>query len=95
MDPAQFLEGDIFDAIMNYRWYRQARYFFSGGPELISPSAFVDSLMKLNHGIDKEHRMAMMNVKSSHDAPRLSTSLYNKNSSFAHSFKFFNVSDMG
>lgn len=79
MDPAQFLEGDIFDAIMNYRWYRQARYFFSGGPELISPSAFVDSLMKLNQGIDKEHQMAMMNVKSSHDAPRLSTSLYNKN----------------
>ncbi len=79
MEPQPFLQGDIFDAIMNYRWYRCARWFFDDAPTPMSPSVFVDSLKRLAKGISYEHQEAMMNLTASHDAPRTSTSLYNKN----------------
>ena len=28
-----FLQGDMFDAIMNYRWFRPARHFFAAAPD--------------------------------------------------------------
>lgn len=44
LDPAPFLEGDVFDAVMNYRWYRAARHYFNESPTPIAVSEFVDSL---------------------------------------------------
>ena len=78
MDPRPFLQGDMFDAIMNYRWYRPARQFFAGAPFPITPSAFKDSLTELLRDINPDNAEAMMNVTSSHDSPRTSTSLYNR-----------------
>jgi hypothetical protein len=40
MDPKSFLEGDQFDAIMNYRWYRIARGFFAQAEPVLNPSGF-------------------------------------------------------
>lgn len=79
MEPQQFLKGDIFDAIMNYRWYRNARWFFAEAPNKMKPSVFVDSLKRIQHGIEIDNQMAMMNLTASHDAPRTLTSLVNKN----------------
>lgn len=79
MDPAPFLKGDVFDAPMNYRWYRSARKFFSGDPEKLRVSDFVDSLNLIQKGIRKQNNYAMMNLVASHDSPRLLTSLFNKN----------------
>ena len=31
-DPAPWLQGDVFDAVMNYRWYMPTRSFFAGAP---------------------------------------------------------------
>ena len=31
-DPAPWLQGDVFDAVMNYRWYEPTRSFFAGAP---------------------------------------------------------------
>ena len=28
LDPEPYLKGDVFDAVMNYRWFRAARHFF-------------------------------------------------------------------
>ncbi len=78
MLPNQFLQGDMFDAIMNYRWYRAARHFFANAPKPILPGRFVAELKHKLKGIDKNRQQAMMNLVSSHDAPRVSTSLYNK-----------------
>jgi len=78
MDPRPFLQGDKFDAIMNYRWYRPARQFFVGAPFPISPSAFKDSLIESLRDINPDNARAMMNLTSSHDSPRTSTSLYNR-----------------
>lgn len=79
LDPAPFLKGDVFDSPMNYRWYRSARKFFSGDPEKLSVSDFVDSLQLIQKGIRKQNNYAMMNLNGSHDTPRVVTSLFNKN----------------
>ncbi len=77
MDPAPLMKGDIFDAVMNYRWYVLARGFFSQGVPVKKPSEFVSGWGELSKGLSKEGMRAMMNVTSSHDTPRLSTSLFN------------------
>jgi glycosidase len=79
MLPNNFLQGDQFDAIMNYRWYRTARQFFNDMPESLSPAEFVDGLKDKMTGIGIDQQEAMMNLVASHDAPRVSTDLYNKN----------------
>ena len=79
LDPEPFLKGDIFDAVMNYRWYRSARHFFNKSPSEISVSEFVDSLTSYTSNLRNESNYSMMNMTASHDVPRLATSLLNKN----------------
>jgi cyclomaltodextrinase len=78
-DPAPVLQGDVFDAVMNYRWYRTARRFFGEAPQAILPSEFVSQLKAQKQNIDADHQHAMMNMSASHDSPRLLTSFNNKN----------------
>ena len=78
MDPSVFLKGDQFDAVMNYRWYRIARGLFGQAEPVLTPSEFVSAIDSINHDIGTDNLEAMMNVASTHDSPRLSTSLYNK-----------------
>jgi len=73
-----FLEGDQFDAVMNYAWYRMARGFFGQAEPVLKPTQFVHEINRINRDINIENLMAMMNVPSTHDTPRLSTSLFNK-----------------
>jgi cyclomaltodextrinase len=77
-NPKVYLEGDQFDAIMNYSWYRVARGFFGQAEPVLKPTGFVKEISRINNGIDIENLRAMMNVPSTHDTPRLSTSLFNK-----------------
>jgi cyclomaltodextrinase len=79
INPKPFLEGDVFDAVMNYRWYRATRHFFNEAPNKISVSEFVDSLEAFNSDLRKQSAYAMMNLTASHDVPRFSTSIFNKN----------------
>ena len=78
LNPRLFLEGDQYDAIMNYRWFRIARGFFGQAEPVLTPTGFVREIKRINRGINLENLQAMMNVASTHDSPRLSTSLYNK-----------------
>ena len=78
LDPKVYLEGDQYDAIMNYRWFRVARGFFGQAEPVLSPTGFIQETERINKGINIENLQAMMNVTSTHDSPRLSTSLYNK-----------------
>jgi len=78
MNPKIFLEGDQFDAIMNYRWFRVARGFFGQAEPVLTSTGFVQEINRINKGIRKGNLQVMMNVASTHDSPRLSTSLYNK-----------------
>jgi glycosidase len=79
LDPRVFLKGDQFDAIMNYRWYRIARGFFGQAEPILNAAGFVSEINAINRNIDEGNLQGMMNVAATHDSPRLSTSLYNKN----------------
>jgi glycosidase len=79
LDPAPALKGDVFDAPMNYRWYRSTRHFFNQSPDKITVNEYVDSLKSYTEGIRIQNQRAMMNLTASHDVPRFSTSIYNKN----------------
>jgi cyclomaltodextrinase / maltogenic alpha-amylase / neopullulanase len=77
-DPAPWLQGDVFDAVMNYRWFMPTRSFFSGAPPALQASGFAASLDSLTIGIPPAHLKAMMNLTASHDSPRFSTSIFNR-----------------
>jgi len=78
LDPKIFLQGDQYDAIMNYRWFRVARGFFAQAEPILTPAGFVSEIERIDAGIETENLQAMMNVAATHDSPRLSTSFYNK-----------------
>ena len=77
MDPTPWLQGDVFDAVMNYRWYMPTRSFFAGAPPHLTASQYVAHLDSVEAGIDPAFQKAMMNLTASHDSPRFGTSIYN------------------
>jgi len=79
LNPKPYLEGDVFDAVMNYRWYRATRHFFNESPNKIPVSEWVDSLQSFTSDLRKQNTYAMMNLTASHDVPRFATSIFNKN----------------
>jgi glycosidase len=76
-DPAPWLQGDVFDAVMNYRWYEPTRRFFAGAQPALNASGYVAALDSVAAGIPGPHLQAMMNLTASHDSPRFGTSIYN------------------
>ena len=79
MDPLPYISGDIFDAVMFYQVYKPARYFFAKTNYSINARQLKDSLEFQWNRLPAANRLAMMNVSSSHDAPRLLTDFYNPN----------------
>ncbi len=77
MDPAPWLRGDVFDAVMHYRWYMPTRSFFAKAPPYLTASAYVAHLDSIEADLGTAFRKAMMNLTASHDAPRFATSVYN------------------
>jgi glycosidase len=76
-DPAPWLQGDVFDAVMNYRWYQPTRGFFTAAPPDPSPAGYMAALAEVEAGIPAPSVKAQMNLTASHDSPRFATSLYN------------------
>jgi glycosidase len=76
-DPAPWLQGDVFDAVMNYRWYMPTRSWFADAPPHYSASEYVEALAASEAGIPGAHVKAQMNLTASHDTPRFATSIYN------------------
>jgi glycosidase len=76
-DPAPWLQGDVFDAVMNYRWYEPTRRFFADAPPRLRASGLVHAMDSIAAGIPQAHLKAMMNLTASHDSPRFGTSIYN------------------
>jgi cyclomaltodextrinase len=79
MNPVLFTSGDVFDAVMFYQTYRPARYFYAKTTFEINAAQLKDSLEFQWNRLLPANRYAMMNVSSSHDAPRLLTDFYNPN----------------
>lgn len=77
MNPVPYTSGDVFDAVMFYQAYRPARYFFAKTNFDITAEQLKDSLNFQWNRLKKDNLLAMMNVASSHDAPRLLSDFYN------------------
>ncbi len=76
-DPVPWVQGDVFDAVMNYRWYMPTRSFFAETPPHLIASEYVTHIDSIMAGIPRRFWNAMMNLSASHDTPRISTSIYN------------------
>ncbi len=79
MNPAPYMQGDVFDAVMFYQVYKPARSFFNNSQDEINARQLRDSLEYQWNNIPGKNEYAMMNVAATHDAPRLLTDFYNKN----------------
>ncbi|HET8622347.1 MAG TPA: glycoside hydrolase family 13 protein [Gemmatimonadales bacterium] len=77
-DPAPWVQGDVFDAVMHYRWYTPTRSFFAGAEPPLTATAYAATIDSLGIGIDSLNQRAMMNLTASHDTPRFNTSVYNR-----------------
>ena len=76
-DPVPWLRGDVFDAVMNYHWYRPTRSFLAGATPALTASRYAAALDSLDRGIAPPALRAMMNLTASHDTPRFSTDIAN------------------
>lgn len=79
MNPKAYLKGDVFDGVMNYRWFRSVRRYIAAAPDSMTAQALQDSLKAYAQSASWEHQRAWMNMSASHDAPRLATTLFNRN----------------
>ncbi|TVQ16541.1 MAG: alpha-amylase [Balneolaceae bacterium] len=87
MDPSPWLQGDVFDAAMNYRWYLPSRSYFAGAnadEPITTPTAYIAHLDSVSEGMRPEVLQAMMNLTASHDSPRFSTSIYNRDGRYKY-----------
>ncbi|MBK8620683.1 MAG: hypothetical protein IPN79_02715 [Saprospiraceae bacterium] len=79
LDPRPWLEGDSFDSVMHYQWFQVARAYFGDSADHIDLPEFIGKMQALYSGIRVENCRVLMNLASSHDAPRIWTSMFNKN----------------
>jgi cyclomaltodextrinase len=77
-----WLQGDTFDAVMNYRWGREAFRYFAASSTKISSSVFIRRLQGLLEDYPKDVNHVLMNLYDSHDTDRLSSHIINKDLSF-------------
>lgn len=76
-DPAPWLLGDMFDSVMDYRWYVAARGLFGKGIPRETPTSFGEQLSAHADGLSDSVQRGLMRMISGHDSPRCLTSLQN------------------
>lgn len=72
-----FLQGDEFDAVMNYNFAFLAEEFFINRKDKLSVSEFDDKLKFLRNAYDKSVSYVMQNLYDSHDTNRLLSHIIN------------------
>lgn len=79
MDPAPWVKGDIFDAVMHYQWFKVARAYFAQPDDKINLQQFKKQIDSVFLKYPEYTQQAMMNLASSHDSPRMLSSFFNIN----------------
>ncbi|MCB0648695.1 MAG: hypothetical protein KDC49_18625 [Saprospiraceae bacterium] len=80
MDPSPWVQGDIFDAVMHYHWYKPARALFRNPEgEFYTLTSYRDHVKALWSKYKPSTARSMMNLNASHDSPRFWTSINNTN----------------
>jgi glycosidase len=81
-NAAPWLQGDMFDAVMNYRWAREAATYFAGSKTKIAASEFSQRLHKLLREYPEESNYALLNLYDSHDTDRIGSHILNGDLSY-------------
>ncbi|UCF64239.1 MAG: glycoside hydrolase family 13 protein [bacterium] len=76
-NAAPWLQGDIFDGVMNYRTGRAIKKHVVDIKEQIDSQAFTDSIRQIIDDYGHEHFYASQNLISSHDIERLGSQIVN------------------
>lgn len=83
-NAAPWLQGDMFDAVMNYRWAREAFRFFAGGKDSISVSEFLRRLQAMLDDYPTASNYVLLNLYDSHDTERMGSRLMNSGILYDH-----------
>lgn len=73
-----FLQGDEFDSVMNYRWLFPTVRFFSPGSHAITAQALREELETLWRAYPRSVALVLQNLLDSHDVGRIATVLENR-----------------
>ena len=76
-NAAPWLQGDIFDGVMNYRAGRAIKKFVIDVEQQITAQAFADSINQIMHDYGFEYFSASQNLISSHDIERVGSQIVN------------------
>lgn len=83
-NAAPWLQGDIFDAVMNYRFADGVLKFFVDTKNAYSPEQFEAHLAQIRADYSPEAGSVLMNLISSHDTERLGSMVVNPNRMIDH-----------
>ncbi len=83
-NAAPWLEGDVFDAVMNYRFARAAKRFIADKKLGIDSQGFVDSLLSQYQDYNWQNVLVLMNLLDSHDTERLASIVVNPDHYYDH-----------
>ena len=84
MNASPWIQGDQFDAVMNYRFARALKNFVINRKDKITPQGFIDSLNTLYKQYPFENNYVMMNLLDSHDVERISSMTVNPDILYDH-----------
>ncbi|MCI0707139.1 MAG: glycoside hydrolase family 13 protein [Ignavibacteriae bacterium] len=76
-NAAPWLQGDVFDAVMNYRWAREAFRFFSGDKSKITASELAVRLQEQWSEYPSDVNYVLQNLYDSHDTDRFASHILN------------------
>lgn len=83
-NAAPWLQGDAFDAVMNYRFARAVKNFVIDNKNRINSSVFVDSLNQISKDYNEENLYVLLNLMDSHDVDRLASQINNPDLWYDH-----------
>ncbi len=83
-NAAPWLQGDVFDAVMNYRFARAVKKFVIDRRTQISPRAFADSILALFRDYPRDNVYVLQNLMDSHDVDRVSSQIVNPDRWYDH-----------
>ena len=76
-NAAPWLQGDMFDGVMNYRWGRAVQQLVIDEKQQITVQAFADSLQKVYSDYPEPLGYSCQNLLGSHDMERLASQVVN------------------
>ena len=83
-NAAPWLQGDEFDAVMNYRFTRAVKRFVADKKLNCGVQGFIDSLKTQYKNYNKENLYVLMNLLGSHDTERLASLIVNPDHLYDH-----------